>query len=38
MDTIHFAQRTRNTLRTLQAGRWTDHYPRPDKTVYEVIL
>jgi hypothetical protein len=38
MDTIQFAQKTRNTLRILQATRWTDSYPRPDKTVYEVIL
>jgi hypothetical protein len=38
MDTIQFAQKTRNRLRTLQASRWTDNYPRPDKTIFEVIL
>ncbi len=38
MELIQFAESTRNTLRTLQASAWTDKYPRPDKTIYEIIL
>gem|GEM_PF-4321526 len=38
MKLIQFADSTRTTLRTLQAGRWIDIYPRPDKTVLEIIL
>jgi len=38
MKLIQFAEITRNKLRSLQAGRWTDIYPRPDKTISEIIL
>jgi hypothetical protein len=38
MKLIQFAESTRHKLRSLQAGRWTDIYPRPDKTIYEIIL
>lgn len=38
MELIQFADKTRQKLRWLQAGRWTDVHPRPDKTIYEIIL